>query len=57
MVFVLPFTTPSAITRLWGFGPTFGKIPMAGLVPPGAGAMTIAPHESKLNVAQPWSLR
>src|SRR6266478_6411890 len=37
MVFVLPFATPSAITRLWGFGPTFGKIPMAGLVPPGAG--------------------
>src|SRR6266446_364157 len=37
MVLVLPFTTPLAITWLWGFAPTFGKILEAGLVPPGAG--------------------
>ena len=37
MVLVLPFTSPLAITWLWGFGPTLGKIPEAGLVPPGAG--------------------
>src|SRR6266436_696511 len=37
MVLALPLTTPLAITRLWGFGPTLGKIPVAGLVPPGAG--------------------
>src|SRR5258706_7559955 len=34
MVLVLPFTTPLAITWLWGFDPTLGKIPEAGLVPP-----------------------
>src|SRR5207302_4153724 len=49
MVLVLPFTTPLAITWLWGFGPTLGKIPEAGLVPPGAGCEWHAPHESKLN--------
>src|SRR6266550_623908 len=49
MVLVLPFTIPLAITWLWGFGPTLGKIPEAGLVPPGAGCEWHAPHESKLN--------
>src|SRR5437667_7296069 len=49
MGLVLPFTTPLAITWLWGFGPTLGKIPEAGLVPPGAGCEWHAPHESKLN--------
>src|SRR5258708_19430538 len=37
MVLVLPLTTPLAITWLWGFGPTLGKMVEAGLVPPGAG--------------------
>src|ERR1700730_18293639 len=37
MVLVAPLTIPLAITWLWGFGPILGKIPEAGLVPPGAG--------------------
>src|SRR6266436_1919637 len=37
MELVPPFTTPLAITWLCGFGPTFGKMPEAGLVPPAAG--------------------
>src|SRR2546423_7377781 len=37
MVLVLPLTVPLAITWLWGLGPTLGKIPEAGLVPPAAG--------------------